>query len=78
MANNLGLEIHHHPNPCPLRWVSKDAKLNVTNQCKIKFSTSAYYINGVDVDVVPLDVCGVVFGSPYMYMMDAIFIGREN
>jgi len=24
--------------------------------------------------VVPLDVCGVVFGSPYMYMCDAIFM----
>jgi hypothetical protein len=32
----------------------------------------------VEVDVVPLDVCGVVFGSPYMYMRDAIFMRREN
>jgi len=28
--------------------------------------------------VVPLDVCGVVFGSPYMYMHDAIFMRRAN
>jgi hypothetical protein len=32
----------------------------------------------VEVDVVPLDVCGVVFGSPYMYMRDVIFMRREN
>jgi hypothetical protein len=32
----------------------------------------------MEVDVVPLDMCGVVFGSPYMYMRDAIFIRREN
>jgi hypothetical protein len=32
----------------------------------------------VEVDVVPLDVCGVVFGSPYMYMRDAIFTKKEN
>jgi hypothetical protein len=29
-------------------------------------------------DVVPLDVCGVVFGNPYMYMRDVIFTRREN
>jgi hypothetical protein len=32
----------------------------------------------VELDVVPLDVCGVVFGSPYMYMRDAIFMWRDN
>jgi len=32
----------------------------------------------VEVDVVPLDVCGVVFGSPYVYMRDAIFTRRAN
>ena len=28
--------------------------------------------------VVPLDVCGVVFGIPYMYIRDVIFMWREN
>ena len=32
----------------------------------------------MEVDVVPLDVCGVVFGRPYMYTRNAIFIRREN
>jgi hypothetical protein len=47
-------------------------------QCKIKFVVSAYFIDEVELDVVPLDMCGVVFGSPYMYMRDAIFMRREN
>ena len=29
-------------------------------------------------DVVPLVVCGVVFGSPYMYTRDAFFMQRDN
>jgi hypothetical protein len=29
-------------------------------------------------EVVPLDVCGVVFGSPYMYMRDTIFMQTSN
>ena len=28
--------------------------------------------------VLPLDVCGVMFGSPYMYMCDSIFTRRSN
>ena len=39
---------------------------------------SVDYIYEVVVDVVPLDVCGVVFGSPYVYKRDAIFMRREN
>ena len=72
------MELHDHLIPNPLGWVNKYIELRVTKQCKIKFSTSAYYIDEVEVDVVPLDGCGVVFGSPYMYKMDAIFMRREN
>jgi len=32
----------------------------------------------VEVDVVLLDVCGVVFGGIYMYIRDASFMRREN
>ena len=35
-------------------------------------------IDEVDLDVVPLDVCGFVLGSPYRDMYDAIFIKRVN
>jgi hypothetical protein len=58
--------------------VNKDVELKVTNQCKIKFAISANYINEVEVDVVRFDVCGIVFGSHYIYMRDAIFMRREN
>jgi len=44
----------------------------------MKIVISENYIDEVEVDVVPLDVCGVMFGIPYMYMRDGIFIRREN
>ena len=52
--------------------------MKVTKQCKIRFSISVYFIDEVDLDVVPLDVFGVMFGSPYMYMHDAISMRRAN
>jgi hypothetical protein len=39
---------------------------------------SENYNDEVEVDVAPLDVCGVVFGSLYMYMKYTIFIRKEN
>jgi hypothetical protein len=54
------------------------AKIKVMKKCKIKFVVSAYFIDEVELDVVPLDVCGVVFGSPYMYMRDAIFMREKT
>jgi hypothetical protein len=35
-------------------------------------------IDEVDLDVVPLDVCGIVLGSPYLYDRKAIFFRKEN
>jgi hypothetical protein len=66
MFSKLGLESHDHPIPYPLRWVNKDEDIKVTKQCKIKFIISVDFIDEVELDVVPLDICGVVFGIPYM------------
>jgi hypothetical protein len=78
IVRKIGLEVHVHPRPYPLGWVNNDAKLWVAKWCKIKFSISSNYINEVKVDILPLDVCVVVFGIPYMYKRDAIFMRREN
>ena len=74
LVSKLGLEVHAHPIPYPLGWVNKDAEIKVSKQCKIKFSLNVDFIDEVELDIVPLDVCGVVFGSPYMYMRDKIFM----
>jgi len=42
--------------------------------CNIRFFINDDFIDDVELYVVPIDICGVVFGSPYMYMLDAIFI----
>ena len=32
----------------------------------------------MELDVVPVDICGFVLGSPYLYDHDAIFYKREH
>jgi hypothetical protein len=78
LVSKLGLEVHNHTSFYPLGWVNKDANIKVTKHHKIKFAISDDFINEVELDAIPLDVCAVVFGSPYMYMRDVIFMQRDN
>ena len=55
-----------------------NAKLQVTRKCKLKFAINANFIDEVELDVVPLDICGIVLGSPYIYDKRAIFHHHEN
>jgi len=70
MVSNLRLETFNHRNPYPLGWVHHNASLQVTKKCKLKFAICAKYIDEVVVDVVPLEICGVILGNPYMWDRD--------
>jgi hypothetical protein len=67
IVKTLGLETKPHPKPYPLGWVCEDAKLQVSKQCKLRFAITSKFIDEVELDVVPLDICGIVLGSPYLY-----------
>jgi hypothetical protein len=77
MVKKFGLEVHDDPSPYLLGWVNMDANIKVTKQCNIKFLVSVDLIDEVELDVVPLNICGVVFGSPYMYMRDVLYSLHE-
>jgi hypothetical protein len=53
-------------------------ELKVRKQCKFKFSINQNFVDEAVADVLPLDICGVIFGIPYLYVCDAIFRRREN
>jgi hypothetical protein len=61
-----------------LGWICGDNNLQVTKQCKIKFAITSKYHDEVDIDIVPLDICGIVLGSPYLYDRKSIFYREEN
>jgi hypothetical protein len=78
IVKKLNLETIPHPKPYPLGWVCDNAKLQVTRKCKLKFSITANFIDEVELDVVPFDICGIVLGSPYLYDRKSIFYRHEN
>jgi hypothetical protein len=67
-----------HHKPYSLNWISKDHKLSITKQCIIKFAITCKYVNEVTCDVVSLETCGMVLGSPYLYDHKTIFYREHN
>jgi hypothetical protein len=77
-AKKLKLETTPHPKPYPLGWICDNAKLQVTRRSKLRFAITVNFINEVELDVIPLDICGIVLGSPYLYDRRAIFHCHEK
>jgi hypothetical protein len=67
VVKKLGLNTKMHHKPYSLNWISKDHKLPITKQCIIKFEKTSKYVDEVTCDVVLLETCGMVLGSPYLY-----------
>jgi hypothetical protein len=73
VVQKLGLETRPHPRLYPLGWICDNAQVQVTKQCKLRFAITSSFIDEVELGVVPLDICGMVLGSPYLYDKKAIF-----
>lgn len=44
----------------------------------MNFVVNEHFYDEVVLDVIPLDICGNVLGSPYLYDRKAIFYREEN
>ena len=55
-----------------------DSQFQVTRQCTLNFSITSKFIDEVVLYVVPLDICKIVLGSPYLYDWKYVFYCEEN
>jgi hypothetical protein len=78
VVKQLGLNTQMHHKPYSLKWVSNNHKLHITKQCILKFAISSKFVDEVTCDVVPLNKCGMVLCSPYLYDHKAIFYREQN
>lgn len=78
IVKTLVLETTHNVKTYPKGWVCEDAKLNIVKKCKIRFAITSKFIDEVELDVVPLDICKIVLGSPYLYEKRGIFYHEEK
>jgi hypothetical protein len=78
VVKQLGLTTKLHHKPYSLNWISKYHKLHITKQCIIKFAITCKYVDEVICDVVLLETCRMVLGSPYLYDCKSIFYKEHN
>ncbi|KAA8542785.1 hypothetical protein F0562_023937 [Nyssa sinensis] len=78
LVQKLGLDTIPHPKPYPLGWIQKDMELKIDRQCTFRFAISNQFIDELTCEVVPIDICQVIFGSPYLWERDAIYYRRAQ
>jgi hypothetical protein len=78
VVKKLGLNTKMHNKPYSLNWKSKDHKLPITKQCIIKFAITSKYADEVTGDILMIETCGMVLGSPYLFDHKVIFYREPN
>jgi len=65
LVKELRIETIPHHKPYPLGWIVKDANVQVSRKCIFRFAMTANFFDEVELDVVPLDISGIILGIPY-------------
>ncbi|KAA8518207.1 hypothetical protein F0562_015681 [Nyssa sinensis] len=78
LVQKLGLDTIPHPKPYPLGWIQKDMELKIDRQCTFRFAITNQFIDEITCEVVPIDICQVIFRSPYLWERDAIYYRRAQ
>jgi len=78
VVKQLGLKTKLHHKPYSLNCIRQNHKLPITKKCVIKFAITSKFVDEVTCDVMLLEACGMVLGSPYLYDRRAIFFREHN
>jgi hypothetical protein len=77
MVATLGLSTWCIPEPEHVEWLNSYGMLKVTHKVRVPF-TVGEYVDKVECDVLPLEVCGLLLGRPWQYDRNDIHAGRAN
>lgn len=73
----LGLPNITHPQPYTIGWFHYGRDLRVGQQCHLPYSIKPF-MDEVLCDMVPLDVCDVLLGQPYLWKRHAVYESRPH
>lgn len=77
MVAALGLSTWRHSEPKHLAWLNSCGMLKVTQKVCVPF-TVGDYVDKIECDVLPLEVCGLLLGHPWQYDRNVTHAGRAN
>ena len=77
MVEKLELETNALPKPYKVSWLQKGHQVMVTKQCLVEFKIGGYR-DEILCDVIPMDVCHILFERPWQFDRNVIHNGRKN
>jgi hypothetical protein len=77
LCAKLGLKYLPHPNPYYIQWVSDNGEMKVNHMVLLNFEIGPYK-DSIDFDVVPMTVCHLLLGRPWLYDRHVQYNGRAN
>jgi hypothetical protein len=77
MVEKLELGTTGHPSPYKVSWLQKGHQVTVTKQYLVEFKIGGYS-DKILCDVIHMDVCHLLLGSPWQYDRNVIHYGRMN
>ncbi|KAK1618597.1 hypothetical protein QYE76_024114 [Lolium multiflorum] len=77
MVAALGLSTWRLPEPKRLEWLNSCGMLKITHKVRVPFIVDEY-VDEIECDVLPLEVCGLLLGRPWQYDRNVTHAGRAN
>ena len=77
-VERLGLKTENHPTPYRISWVNEANSVLVKQRCLVKFSLGKKYIDEAWCDVIPMTVCHMLLGRPWLYDRKVLYDGYAN
>jgi hypothetical protein len=77
MVEKLELNTTAHPSPYKISWMQKGHQVMITKQCLVEIKIGGYK-DEILCDVIPMDVCHILFGRPWKFDRNVIHDGRKN
>jgi hypothetical protein len=77
VVSTLGLTTWSIPESKHVAWLNSCGMLKVTHKVRVQFIVGDY-VDEVECDVLPLEVCGLLLGRPWQYDRNAIHARRAN
>jgi len=77
-VERLELKTEKHPTPYRISWVNETNSVLVTQRCLVKFSLGKKYMDETWCDVIPMTVCHMLLGCPWLYDRRVSYDGYAN
>jgi hypothetical protein len=77
VVKRLALPTTPHPQPYTIGWLRQGSELHVIQQCRLSYDIKPFKYE-VLCDFVPLEVCDVLLGQPYLWKRHVVYESRPR